>query len=98
MMSRSSGKVPGIAFAATLLLASAALAESDTNPPAVQATGDQQPAAREGNVFDHRDHQPTQEELQSRGIAPPGASSQKQIDKEVQELLKQASPTGSQAR
>jgi hypothetical protein len=88
----------GYAFAALLLVASAAQAETDTNPSPGQSSTDPQSPAREGNVFDNRSHQPTQGELQSRGIAPPSASSRQQVDKEVQELLKQAAPTGTAPR
>lgn len=86
----------GIACTTILLLANTALAEVDSNPPRVQSNAD--PPARVGNIYDHRAHQPTQSELQSRGIAPPSASSREQIDKEVEKLIQQASPSGSEAR
>ena len=88
----------GYAFAALLLLGGATHAETDTNPSPAQSERDQQAPPREGNVFDNRSHQPTQGELESRGLAPPSASSKQQVDKEVEELLKQASPNGTTPR
>jgi hypothetical protein len=50
------------------------------------------PPAREGNIYDHRDHQPTQAEIdRAEAAAGPGAparESQKQVEEEVRALEK----------
>lgn len=69
------------AFVLVLAASSSALAQrapapADTTPP----------PARAGNIYDHKAHQPMESDL------PPAArsgSSQSQVEKEVQELLRQ---------
>jgi hypothetical protein len=47
-------------------------------------------AAREGNTYDHRDHQPTQAELGAAGVSQQSSGSTAAVEKEVHDLLKQA--------
>ena len=46
--------------------------------------------AREGNTYDHRDHQPTQAELGAAGVSQQSSDSTAAVEKEVHDLLKQA--------
>jgi hypothetical protein len=76
------------AVAALVLAASSpALAQSAPAPDAGAM-----PPAREGNIYDHRDHQPTQAEIDraeaAAGIGAPSRESQKQVEKEVRALEK----------
>ena len=49
--------------------------------------------AREGNVYDHHDHQPTQAEVDSAaaaaGIRAPSPESKTQVENEIEGLLRQ---------
>jgi hypothetical protein len=75
------------AAVAALLLAAA--------PPALAqnaAAPDTTPPAREGNTYDHRDHQPTQAEIDraaaAAGVRPPSQNPEP-VEDEVKALLKQ---------
>jgi hypothetical protein len=77
-------------IAAVVLAASAtALAQSDDNAGRAAP-----PPAREGNVYGHKAHQPTEADV------PPAAragSSQQQVEQEVQDLLRQTDELDKQA-
>jgi len=51
------------------------------------------PPAREGNIYDHQDHQPTQAEVDSAaaaaGIRAPSPESKTQVENEIEGLLRQ---------
>lgn len=72
----------GLTLAASLLLLTSASAFAQTAAP---SSG---PAisTREGNIFDHRDHQPTAADDAAAGVAP---GSGEDVEKEVQDLLRQ---------
>jgi hypothetical protein len=76
------------AAVAALLLAAAlpALAQNPAPP------GTTLPA-REGNIYDHRDHQPTQAEIDNAaaaaGVRPPPSANPGPVEDEVKALLKQ---------
>ncbi|HUC66407.1 MAG TPA: hypothetical protein VMA53_13300 [Stellaceae bacterium] len=81
----------GLAFAAALLLSTAALAQTagtDAPPPA--SVDEHGVPTREGNTYDFRDHQPTQP-------GPPSASSAQQVEKSVQDLLHQTDELDKQS-
>jgi hypothetical protein len=81
----------GLAFAAALLLSSAALAQTagtDAPPPA--PADERGIPTREGNVYDFQAHQPRQ-------AGPPSASSAQQVEQGVQELLQQTDKLDKQS-
>jgi hypothetical protein len=45
--------------------------------------------ARIGNVYDHRQHQPTQAQEAALGIAPTSPSNRRRVEQEVEELLRE---------
>lgn len=59
----------------------------------VRAHADSVPAGaatpREGNIYDHRDHQPTEADISGGAVQPPSAVTN-EVNKEVQDLLGQA--------
>ena len=65
--------------AATLLLTSTTFAQTDRA----------QAPARVGNIYNYQDHQPTQSELEASGIPAPSARTEQQVEKEIQELLRE---------
>jgi len=72
----------GLAFtAAALLLTSTAFAQ-------IAGEGGGVPL-REGNIYDHQAHQPTQSEDAAAGIAQPSTATKRQVEKEVEDLLQQ---------
>jgi hypothetical protein len=79
---------PIIAIAVVLTAASPALAQSD--PPSGGGTA---PPTREGNIYDHRDHQPTEAEVRAAeragGTASPSSDTKRQVEDEVRQLLQQ---------
>lgn len=75
-------KAAAAALAALLLIASAPLEAQTAAPPALS----RDVAAREGNIYDHRDHQPTAADV---GAAPPSRAGAEAADQEVQSLLRQ---------
>jgi len=81
----------GLTFAAALLLSSTALAQTagtDAPPPA--PVDERGVPTREGNIYDFRDHQPTQ-------AGPPSAGSAQQVEQGVQELLQQTDKLDKQS-
>jgi len=74
-----------LAFAAAFLFMTAATALAQN---AGTVDGGAVPP-RNGNVYDHRNHQPTQAEDAAGGIAPPSAGGAEQVEQEVKELLQQ---------
>jgi hypothetical protein len=72
-----------------LLLAAVPVRAQDSAPLGAAAV----PPAREGNIYDHRDHQPTQAEIDAAeaaaGAHPAREPSQTQVEDEVKALLKQ---------
>lgn len=58
-------------------------------------------ATREGNTYDHRDHQPTEGEInaarEAAGKLPPPSPSTAEVEKEVHDLLKQADTLDKQS-
>ncbi len=75
------------ALAALLLAAgSPALAQNAAVPGTT-------PPAREGNIYDHRDHQPTQAQIDSAaaaaGVRAPPSANPGPVEDEVKALLKQ---------
>jgi hypothetical protein len=77
------------AVAALVLAASSPSLAQNAPTPGAGAV----PPAREGNIYDHRDHQPTQAEVvgaeAAAGIGAPSPESQTQVKNEVKALLKQ---------
>lgn len=80
-MLRTIGVAQPIVFAAVSLLTGAAFAQNaDVNTPPPAAVDSNGVPVREGNVWDHLAHQPTQSEV--------GGTSQK-TDQEVEQSVKQ---------
>lgn len=87
-----------LAAVAALVLAAASPSLAQNAPaPGAGAV----PPAREGNIYDHRDHQPTQAEVDSAeaatGSGAPAPESQKQVEKEVKALLKRTDQLDKQS-
>ena len=76
-LSRASWIVAALLLAASL----PALAQSDQAPAATAP-----PPARVANIYDHKDHQPTESDA---GALERAAGNKRQVEKEVQELLRQ---------
>ena len=78
-----------LVMAAGLLLASLSPAAAQTTP----AAGPDAAPAREGNVYDHRDHQPTASEVHRAeglsGSETPSAATDKEVERGVEDLLRQ---------
>jgi hypothetical protein len=74
---------------ATLVLTASlpALAQSDSTP------GAPAPPAREGNIYDHRDHQPTEGEVgaaeRAAGTGSSSSDTRQQVEDDVRRLLQQ---------
>ena len=51
------------------------------------------PPAREGNIYDHKDHQPTQADIDraqaAAGVHSPAPAPDSNVEKDVEELLRQ---------
>ena len=77
--------VSAIAVAAPAL----ALAQSDDSAGRAAP-----PAARAGNIYDHKVHQPTESELPASARA---GSSRRQVEEEVQQLLRQTDELDKQS-
>jgi hypothetical protein len=78
-----------VAIALALILAESSLALAQSNlPPGGAAT-----ATREGNIWDHRDHQPTEAEVRAAekaaGIAPIPGGTKQQVEEQVKQFLQQ---------
>ena len=76
------GKGALLAIVAGLVLATPAPLLAQTNP--APAAGLISP--REGNIYDHKDHQPTEAEVNGLNADPKSSA---EVEKEVQDLLKQ---------
>ncbi len=74
----------GLTLVASLLLLTCAPAVAQTTAPFPGPAV----STREGNIYDHRDHQPTAADDAAAGVAPPGVS-EDEVQKEVQDLLQQ---------
>ena len=78
-----------VATAAALVFAVAAPAAAQTAPVDVEHAS----PTREGNVFDHRDHQPTEAQVDraegSSGINSPSPTTEHQVEEGVDKLLRQ---------
>lgn len=79
-----------IAFSIGLVLAASSPALARNDPaPAGMAT----PPAREGNIYDHKDHQPNQAEVSgaegAAAIERPSSDSKRKVEEEVNNLLQQ---------
>jgi hypothetical protein len=70
-----------IIVALALAASSPALAQSDHTPRPTAP-----PPAREGNIYDHKDHQPTERDV---GTAESAAGDKQQVEEEVRKLLQQ---------
>jgi hypothetical protein len=94
---RASSSTPLAAVAALVLAASSPSLAQNAPPPGAEAV----PPMREGNVYDHRDHQPTQAEVGAAeaadGIGAASPGSEKQVEKEVKALLKQTDELDKQS-
>jgi hypothetical protein len=79
-----------LAIVAGLALAAVSPSLAQTAPP---PGAKEVPLAREGNVYDHRSHQPTRAETNSAevaaGVRPPSTESTPGTESEVQQLLRQ---------
>ncbi len=79
-----------IALATGLALLASLSALAQTGPA---PTGTAGPPAREGNIYGHKDHQPTQAEI-DRATGTPGVdrppSDASQVEEDVQKLLQQS--------
>jgi hypothetical protein len=87
-----------LAAIAALVLAASSLALAQNAPvPDARVT----PPAREGNVYDHHDHQPTQAEVDSAETAvggrEPSSESETPVENEVKALLKQTDKLDKQS-
>jgi hypothetical protein len=53
------------------------------------------PPLREGNIWDHQHHQPTEADVRAAeaaaGIKPPSSATKRQVEEEVNKLLRQTS-------
>jgi hypothetical protein len=90
-------RIPVLRDRNTLLAAVAGLVLSASSPILAQTS----PApvhgpissAREGNIYDHQDHQPTEAEVSgaeaAAGIHPQSSVATTDVEKDVEELLKQ---------
>jgi hypothetical protein len=79
-----------IAAAAPLLLTTPALAQnSDRDARSVAPIDGGRTPARRGNVYDHRQHQPTQAQEEALGIAPTSPSNRRRVEREVEEFLRE---------
>src|SRR5258708_13353733 len=70
--------------AIALVLAASSPALAQSVPP---AGGGAAPPAREGNIYDHKDHQPTEADV--AGTASPSPGAKGQVEDEVKALLQQ---------
>lgn len=77
-----------VAIGLVLTASSLALAQSD-----LTSGGGAAPPRREGNIWDYKDHQPTEAEVRAAeraaGIAPPSSGTKQQVEEEVNKLLQQ---------
>ena len=78
------GKTTLLAAVAVILLAASSPILAQTNPPLVDRAI---PPAREGNIYDHKDHQPTEAEVSRTGR--PQSVNAAPVEKGVEEFLKQ---------
>jgi len=99
------GKGALLAAVAGLIVMAPSLVLAQINPAPVggmESRGNtDNVATREGNTYDHRDHQPTQAEInaaqQAAGKLPPPSPSTAEVEKEVHDLLKQADTLDKQS-
>jgi hypothetical protein len=85
---RPQSTTPSIAIALVLAASSPAFAQSDPTPGAGAAP-------REGNIYDHRDHQPTEADV--TGTASPSSGAKRQVEDEVKALLQQTDKLDKQS-
>jgi hypothetical protein len=79
-----------IVAAAPLLLTTPALGQnSGRDARSVPPIDGGRAPARIGNVYDHRQHQPTQAQEEALGIAPTSPSNKRLVEREVEELLRE---------
>jgi len=79
-----------VAVAGLVLMAPAPLLAQTSAAPiggALSPGGDRNTPAREANIYDHQDHQPTAAEV---GATMPSPASTAAVEQEVEDLLKQA--------
>jgi len=76
-----------------LAASSPALAQSDPT-----SGGGAAPPAREGNIYDHRDHQPTEADVErATGTESPSSGANRQVEDEVKALLQQTDKLDKQS-
>ncbi len=85
---RPQSTTPLIAIALVLAVSSPALAQSGA-----ASGGGAAPPAREGNIYDHKDHQPTEADVRAAegaaGTESPSSGAKRQVEDEVKALLQQ---------
>jgi hypothetical protein len=86
---RPQSTTPSIAIALVLAASSPAFAQSDPTSGAGAAP------PREGNIYDHRDHQPTEADV--TGTASPSSGAKRQVEDEVKALLQQTDKLDKQS-
>jgi hypothetical protein len=75
--------------AAALLAAAAAFTPCARTHAAPRGTQESQLPLREGNIYDHHDHQPTPAEETAAGLAPASVTARREVEQEVKRLLQQ---------
>jgi hypothetical protein len=94
---RTSSSTRVAAVAALVLAASSPSPAQNAPAPGAGAV----PPTREGNIYDHLDHQPTQAEIDgaeaAAGSGAPATKSQEQVEKEVRALLKRTDELDKQS-
>ena len=95
--SRASSSTRLAAVGALVLAASSPSLAQNAPAPGAGAV----PPAREGNIYDHRDHQPTQAEIDSAeaaaGLGAPSSESETQVENEAKALLKRTDQLDKQS-
>ena len=86
-------QLASFALLAGLALMTASPLRAQTTP-SVDQTPASGAAVREGNVYDHQDHQPTAADV---GAAEPSPGSTEAVDRQVQDFLKQMDALDRQA-
>jgi hypothetical protein len=100
---RGNGALLAAVAGLVLTISSPVLAQSLPAPIAGAETpsGDAGAPAREANIYDHRDHQPTEAEVgaaeAAAGIREPSSASRADVEKDVEDLLNQADRLDQQA-
>jgi hypothetical protein len=78
-----------LAFTAALLAAAAVFAPCARSHAAPGQTQGSQLPLREGNIYDHQEHQPTPAEERAAGVPPISATTKHEVEQEVKRLLQQ---------